>query len=402
MKQISIILIIFCSVLTGIAQESTPEWEVIVFAPSPEPTIYIVNAAGLVDSFAVPGVPYFAKVILSADRHFLLYGVINEMHLSDSLQLIDIENNQTKEILNSAIVTNFSGYESFAFSPDNQQIVATYVYYAENAGEYASPLYGEVLVDAETGEFEVQAEGSSIFASWSTEPIPSQRYIYTVEGNSPVPFREISGTVRLPNQEERLTRTMVLTPYGGIHDTGETLITGEHIVSSFISSIDMNGAETGFYSPMVRYQTDDFSYPVWVDMSACNPFGYDCSALDHNFIAHWVMDGQYIYTHPNILVSNPNYNEFQLLARDDTLSYFQLEGFYQFIAGTPDGWLMHFIGDRQSIVHFRFENGELIETTLLELPNRTEIIQLVEKPFLGASLENPQAFPEVPVPRTQG
>jgi hypothetical protein len=54
--------------------------------------------------------------------------------------------------------------------------------------------------------------------------------------------------------------------------------------------------------------------------------------------------------------------------------------------------------ESQRISHFALRDGELVETILMELPQYTETLELIEKPALGASLENPAAFPEVQQP----
>lgn len=398
MKKFALLLLLFLGLLNTHAQEIPTDWEVVLFKPAPEAMLYFLNAEGVSQTISLPDLPYSSRLVISDDKRFVLYRVVDEYGSAYSVHLLNLETTESREILGAGI----GAYLSVDFSPDMQHVIAVFAFYPDGASEYSMPTYREIVVNLETGEAEIQPEESQLFALWSDEPIPSARYIFTMEGRSPQPFREISGTFRLPEVEERLTRTVVLTPYSGFYDMGDTLINGEHIVSSFAYLIDHTGAETEFYAPIIRYQnSESASYPIWLDRSVSNDYqGLDVSSVNSRFYrARWVMDGQYIYVRPQVLVTRPRFDEIEILGRDGNRNYFELSGDYAFLAGTPDGWLMFRMTNSQTISHFTFENGELIERTLLELPEFVEGFDVLKKPVLGASLQDAVPFPEIEAPR---
>lgn len=204
------------------------------------------------------------------------------------------------------------------------------------------------------------------------------------------------------------------------YNIGEFLVTGEYIFTSFIE------AEPGLTFPTTIYNEGSLSFPAWFDTY---PFGGGGSRLSRNSLwisdgsymlnetARWISDGRYIFNR----VDNDHWGNrttiVQIVSRNgmiDEIKTPNTEGFLvgtvderptaeRFLAGTPNGWIAIRRMNYQEaiIVEYLYDNGfaGLRQIAAFPDPNNLYTGMKVIKPMpLGASLVDPQPFPQVQPP----
>lgn len=386
------------------------DWRMVLYN-SIDHTLFALTPDGITETWALPPDTVFVALSPSEEFAVLRDGIPQwDEEGSSSLFLFNLETGECCETL--VTLDTFADEEGFGEGDlllyaggfnDSGTLLAfdlSFLSAAAYDAPYAAYMNRVAVIDVQTGELVGvnPYNGDFFFAMWVGDEVALHPIMSVMEGDTPPPYRE--STLQGWNPQTVETRdlglTVTLLPYSdrAAHDKGEFLATGEYISTALIET---SQAST---FPAVVYNDGSASFPVWFDNHTV--LGEYISRLSPQ-TARWISDGRYIFNRQNNYDRTGSMAEtVQIVARDGTIDDIEISSSERFLAGTSNGWLAGRQVDGTSvIVEYLYDDGVLDMREIATLSEQSETfyeIRVVKPMPLGASLVDPQPFPQVQPP----
>jgi hypothetical protein len=187
--------------------------------------------------------------------------------------------------------------------------------------------------------------------------------------------------------------------------SGFTVASGEYFSFAYAAILERTG-ETLYSTQNLQYPVSSepamfpipnvISYlpsgrpPTFFEPSSSPAIYFNESQIHAGIFADWVLDGQ------AALISAPGTPDLTLLFRDGTQHPVFTSFDFNFITGTPNGWLM--LEDSPNgrvLTLYTVEGAEVLATPLGQPLLVDSALRLLDTPELGTSLTNPAPFPTI-------
>ncbi|MCU0465224.1 MAG: hypothetical protein MUF38_11725 [Anaerolineae bacterium] len=397
-----------------VAASDELDWRMVLYNRV-DHTLFALTPDGITETWALPPDTVFVALSPSEDFAVLGDGTIQlDREGSRSLVLFNLETGECCEPL--VTLDTFANEEGFgegdlqlyggSFSDSGTLLAFSLSFLSAAAYDapYAAYMNRVAVIDLQTGELVGinPYNGDFFFAMWVGDEVALHPTMSVMPGDTPPPYQEstLQGWNPQTGEMRDLGLTVALLPHYGFtsHDKGEFLVTGEYISTSFTE------ATPGFTFPMVIYNDGSSSFPAWVDNYTF--VGEYIQRLSPQ-TARWISDGRYIFNRRNNYYTTGSMGEqVEIVSRDGTINVVDVSAFDAFLTGTPNGWLAGKQVDGSTVIVEYIYDGDLIETreiaTFSEQSEAFYEIRVVKPMPLGASLVDPQPFPEVQPPMGLG
>ncbi|HLU11093.1 MAG TPA: SH3 domain-containing protein [Oceanobacillus sp.] len=285
-------------------------------------------------------------------------------------------------------------YELGAFSPDGTQLALAWL---TNDDQGTFPFTGGmIIVDAATGAIVKSVSDQEIGAAlgeefpppwavlgdWREDGIRFHPNCYACEG-------VIEGEWAIWNPV-----TSSFVPASGeyfsfafgavLERTGETLLATQNL--QFPASAEPSMLPT----PNVISYVASGRPPRYYEPSTAPAIFFNEAYIDMGVHAEWVLDGQ------AALVFAPGTRDLTLLFRDGTQQPVFVSSSFNFLTGTPNGWLMlEDAANGQVLTLYTVEGAEVLATPVGDPLSSSSAIRVLDAPELGTSLTTVTPFPEI-------
>lgn len=399
------LLAVFSFASTGTA--SNESWRIILFDTGSN-IILVVTPDGISETWKIPR--QVREIALSPTERFAainFYGVddYDPVYYSEEILLYDLENREccqriaTQEMFAETFNGYKGGFSIGGFNETGTLLALNYSYTESSESDFfVMPQTGLAIIDVQTGDLIATKVTRENFAAWFGDAAATYPIVQTLPGAFPEKYieRELQAWNPFTNQTTFTGYPVAALPYYDLHDVGESLITGERIVASFLSVPDeMTNSMVDF--SVVLYHTDSTASPIWIEQRPVIDENIDTR---NDTIARWIADGRYIYNRAWAYNWGERRDEVQILARDGDIQSVEIPSHDYFLAGTPNGWLaLRHLSDQPVLIHYIYEN-EVVHSEEIVVFDWNVIV--LKKPLLGHSIVDPVPFPEVPSPRFLG
>ncbi|MCU0465225.1 MAG: hypothetical protein MUF38_11730 [Anaerolineae bacterium] len=398
--------------LSPAAASETADWRMVLYN-SIDHSLFALTPNGITETWALP---HNGLIALSPSEEFAILGDEFYSYFGDrstsTLSLFDLKTGECCETLITA--DTFVDEEEFGegefvlygagFNDSGTLLAFDVSFWPASADDnpYVMSTNRVAVMDFQTRELiAVAGRGDNFFAMWIGDEVVTQPILQLGPGQSAPSYAEktMQGWNPINDEWRDLGLTVAFAvPYSNprVYDLGEFLVTGEYISTSFIE----NNIRTVF--PTALYNDGSSSFPAWIDDYPSNrPHGRSEET------ARWISDGRYMFNRTDDQnISSYGSNIVQIVSRDGTIDEIEIPTPERFLAGTPNGWLAGRQVDGASVIVEYIYDRSLIETReIVTFPDQNELhlyIRVVKPMPLGASLVDPQPFPEVPPPRSIG
>ena len=418
--KIRILFSLFVFVWTGLthAQDITPIWEVTLYG-QPENAIVTLTPDGETQRIDAPDKLrdfYRPQIFLSSDNRWLAFEGSPNGNNSSTVYLSDLTTGACCASFGQGIELPDGEqpniFEWIGFSPDNQRGAFLYVIDDPNCFEICFPKKGVVFVDLNTQKLipapQIMVSMGQYPVGWSQAGIIWTNGIICIEGDFCTdPLRLSSQSVQDVETGQQVSSTpIVVQPYWS--DFGDHLpLTGEYISAYFFNPSDppydqLYAPEIIYYSPeMDRFAWKESPTPIYISKTWQN---YQPDPRYYSW-TRWVMDGNAI-----LIGTSDDPTHSVLLMRDGTHQTIDIPTYRDFLAGTPDGWLMvdrfpQGVNEKSNLVniyYYRYDTGKMSVVELAQFQSSESALTplLIRSTPLGASVREP--FVTVPQPEYQG
>lgn len=374
-----LVVVLLMSFVAQAQDVDTSLWEVALYheygdAGITAGSINLVSAQGLTATIPVPpefyeGPGVVQDIVLSPDYRYLaaVKGEYSAEAPFSYVIIADLLQQQCCTYPDDPAVQqalNIVGYSLGDFNPEGTAFVLSFVDERSTSDTYE--VVGDILViDAATGKANAQVltsvfdnAPSAFFGEWKTDGI---RVIPSCHGCEP-PFE---GYYWLWNPST-----------GEFFETGEYWsifgevlpFTGEFAQAKANESLPISPIEQAYFLPANAVEYFPEGFPI--DPPPTVFFNANMLNLQNPY---WVMDGS------ALLIGDWDSDQWMLVHRDGTQQAVAVPASAQFLAGTPDGWLMF---DEQNAI-YHFQSAQTPAAPLAQLPPGA--VRVLRKPLLGAS-----------------
>lgn len=413
------LLLLFVLMLSSIAQaqDERASWEVTVYIPN-EAAIVTLSAEGEINKIAVPEqaneilkVADRPDVQLSAGHRWLAF---NQGENTGIIHLADLQAGTCCEEFGAETElpdgTKPGFFQLVGFSPDATKLALGTVQRPEGEFcEHCSPSASGYLVELATMRVRPAAQfifGYESHLGWVEEGVVAAQHQRCAPGQMCVDPTYMSWkTVRNIETGETVSSTPIVLQ-GYTNPIGDTLLlTGEYISYHFYREEEWNPYV--YYFPVVVYYAPEMDSWGWLSKPTfIYHFEFPETPSESDFMfMRWVLDGNAV-----LFRLHTDWNRATLLTRNGNERTFDIPYYHEFLAGTPDGWLMYEWNEggsdptpeAMSIFHYQYNESELTvsEIAVFQRISRSDNILLLDATPLGASVTKP--FPTVELPQGIG
>lgn len=402
------------------AQDVASDWEVTVYIPN-EAAIVTLSAGGETGRIAVSeqtnellNDAYLPSMKLSPDHRWLAFDTLSpDGYQTGTISVADLQSKSCCQEFGVETElpdgTKPGIFKLVGFSPDSTELALVAEQYPQECGEGCFPTTSGIVVELATMMVSPVAQfvfGNESPLGWVEDGIAVAQHQPCLPGQMCMDPTSISWKVvrDITTGETLSSVPIVRSLWGAV--LGDTLaLTGEYISYHFYTEEEWNPYV--LYSPVIVYfapEMDSWSWSSKPTFIYHFKFPETPSEGDFMFM-RWVLDGNAV-----LFRLHTEFRKATLLTRDGDKRTFDIPYYHEFLAGTPDGWLMYEADtgndpapEIMSFFHYRYDGDELTVSEVGSYKNNPkygDIPALLDATPLGASVTKP--FPTVELPKGIG